>query len=99
MASREPKAAAQAGWRDLTWEDLEAWTDARSLQRGKSYQRSGHVQQLALSPDGELLAWVMGTQRYTTRVKLVSGNERTLDSLCTCPVGSNGCKHAVAVVL
>jgi uncharacterized Zn finger protein len=36
-------------WRALTWDDLEAWAGPRSLERGRSYQRTGRVRHLARS--------------------------------------------------
>jgi uncharacterized Zn finger protein len=88
-------------WAQLTWDDLRAWTNSRSVERGRSYQRSGRVRDLAVSADGQLLAWVSGSERYATRVELwpEEAGESKLVSRCTCPVGFNGCKHAVAVVL
>src|SRR5205823_298132 len=69
--------------------------------KGRSYQRSGRVKNLARSADGmSLVAWVHGTQRYATRADLtVKGSKRTLSSVCSCPVQASGCKHGVAVVL
>lgn len=103
MANKTPDAAASTadGWRDLTWDDLEQWTGARSLERGRSYQRSGHVRNLARSAEGVLLAWVQGTDRYATRAELKSDSHGTIlpSSQCTCPLGIDGCKHGVAVVL
>jgi uncharacterized Zn finger protein len=94
------RATVEDRWRRLTWDDLEAWAGSRSLQRGRSYQRSGHVQQLARTEDGVLLAWVQGTERYATEVELADepDEEPALISRCTCPVGV-ACKHAVAVVV
>jgi uncharacterized Zn finger protein len=88
-------------WRNLTWDDLEAWAGGRSLERGPSYERSGRVKQLARSAEGVLLAWVHGGQRYVTQVTLTSapGGDAALTSCCSCPVGSSGCKHAVAVAV
>jgi uncharacterized Zn finger protein len=103
MAGKAPKQAnvsAESRWRKLSWEDLEKWAGSRSLQRGQTYQRQNRVQKLAISPEGVLLALVQGSQRYATKVELTgAGKKQRLDSLCTCPVGANGCKHAIAVVL
>ncbi len=90
--------AAEDRWRRLTWDDLEAWAGSRSLERGRSYQRSGRVKQLARTAEGTLLAWVQGTYRYATEVELLDEDGAALTSRCSCPVGSN-CKHAVAVVV
>jgi uncharacterized Zn finger protein len=86
-------------WRGLTWDDLEEWVGPRSLQRGRSYQRTGRVQDLARAADGALIAWVRGTERYATLVQRIEADGQcTLRSRCTCPLG-NACKHAVAVVV
>lgn len=80
---------------ELTWSDLESWAGPRIVTRGRSYQRSGRVKELGRTTAGELLAWVDGSERYAT---LVTIDERTITSSCTCPYGVN-CKHAVALVL
>lgn len=80
---------------DLAWADLEAWARARIVSRGTSYQKNGSVRDLAITPDGGLLAWVEGSRNYATTVSLEKGK---LSSDCTCPYGGI-CKHAVAVVL
>lgn len=88
------------GWLSLTWDDLEEWAGARTVERGRSYQRGGRVKNLAVTTAGELLATVRGSYepQYTTTAALISGKKsRSLRSNCTCPVGLN-CKHAVAVI-
>src|SRR5437868_12155589 len=93
---REPVLAANEDrWRALTWDDLDAWAGSRSLERGRTYQRSGRVRELARSAEGTLLAYVLGTERYVTRVDL--GEDGRPIGRCTCPLMSSGCKHAVAV--
>lgn len=88
-----------SAWQVLTWDDLRAWTDERTIDRGKSYFRSGRVTDLAVSRDGELVARVQGTERYSVRAALgPAGQAPRLSSLCTCPVGY-ACKHAVAAVI
>ncbi len=81
---------------NLTWADLEDWAGSRIVSRGKSYQREGAVRELALIPEGGLVAWVKGARRYATQVQM--GKSGRLDCECTCPFKGN-CKHAVAVVL
>jgi uncharacterized Zn finger protein len=56
-------------WARLTWDDLDRWAGARSISRGRGYQRA--VSELAMSADGQLLAWVQGTHRYATTVELL----------------------------
>ena len=80
----------------LTWEDIEEWAGNVIVGRGRSYQRNGAVGDLGRAEDGALVAWVMGTQRYATRVRIEG--KKSLESECTCPYWAT-CKHAVAVVL
>ena len=80
----------------LTWEDLEEWAGSVIVGRGRPYQRRGAVENLGRTEGGTLAAWVRGTRRYATRVRLTEKNG--LESACTCPYWAT-CKHAVAVVL
>jgi uncharacterized Zn finger protein len=92
-------SALETGWTRLTWDDLEQWAGSRSVARGRTYQRGGRVKDLKVSEAGVLLATVMGSDRYVTTVALGPGQKRpSLESVCTCPLGISGCKHAVAVV-
>jgi len=88
-------------WSSLSWVEVDRWAGSRSVSRGRAYHRRGRVRDLALAEDGRLLATVLGTDRYVTSVGLAPGDEgsRRLQSTCTCPVGFDGCKHAVAVVI
>lgn len=79
----------------LSWFDLESWAGSRVVARGKSYQRSKLVRDLALTQSGDLLAWVRGSSTYATKVSLDKGS---LSSVCSCPY-YRACKHAVAVIL
>lgn len=79
----------------LTWQDLESWVGVKTLSRGKAYQKSSAVQDLALAGKTRLIAWVQGTKRYATEVEIIGGEP---SSGCTCPVGID-CKHGVAVLL
>jgi uncharacterized Zn finger protein len=92
MAQKHPTTDRFA---ELTWTDLQEWAGSSTVARGRSYQRNRHVQGLACTPRGSLLAWVQGTQRYATQVEITGSR---LTSSCTCPVGYS-CKHAVATVL
>ncbi|HTF61131.1 MAG TPA: hypothetical protein VK638_00320, partial [Edaphobacter sp.] len=85
----------QSKWESLTWDDVANWAGSRSVSRGRAYQRGGRVRDLGISTEGRLLATVTGGQRYTTGVWWEAD---VLRSSCTCPVGWNGCKHAVAIV-
>ena len=100
MAQQKKKSAKKKEPIDpfskLTWEDLEEWAENRIVARGRSYQRSGAVRDLGRTEDGASVAWVMGTRRYATRVRV--GGRKNIESECTCPYWTT-CKHAVAVVL
>src|ERR1700733_5770873 len=85
----------QTKWEFLTWDDVANWAGSRSVSRGRAYQRDGRVRDLAISTEGKLLATVAGGRRYATGLWWETD---ALRSRCTCPVGWNGCKHAVAVV-
>lgn len=94
------KAPANAGslqskWESLAWDNVVNWAGASSAARGCAYQRGGRVRDLGISTEGRLLATVTGQNRYATGVWREAG---ALHSRCTCPVGWNGCKHAVAVI-
>ena len=94
-------SSTDSGWRQLSWDDLEAWAGASSLRKGRQYQRGHRVRGLARGDNETLLAWVQGTERYATQVELRdgTGKETCLFSRCTCPLQISGCKHAVAVVV
>ena len=86
---------AKKDFENLSWFDVESWAGSKIVSRGKSYQRSKSVRELAITESGELVAWVEGSTTYATKVSLDKG---VLSSICTCPYHS-ACKHAVAVIL
>ena len=75
---------------------MENWAGNRIVARGQSYLESQAVRDLERAEDGALVAWVQGTRRYATRVRIEG--RKSLQSECTCPYWTT-CKHAVAVVL
>lgn len=79
----------------LTWDELQEWAGGVIVPRGQRYQRSGQVHGLARTSSGGLVAWVLGSHRYATRVEMEDGE---LVAVCTCPY-EGVCKHAVAVVI
>ena len=81
--------------RKLDFDDLLCWAGEKIVNRGKSYVK--HVDQLARTEDNTLFAWVTGTERYATSVRI--DNDGSLDDFCTCPYSWGPCKHAVAVIL
>jgi uncharacterized Zn finger protein len=98
--SKLQKPSRDDGWTVLSWDDLAEWAGSRSVDRGRTYQKQGRVHDLAISEDGWLLATVTGGARYAVTVWYESSAKKAgaIYSRCTCPVGSSGCKHAVAVV-
>jgi uncharacterized Zn finger protein len=77
--------------------DVEKWAGRVIYKRGDAYHRSGRVEKPALTPDGGLIAWVSGSERYATLVEVENGD---LSVLCTCPYDDlPPCKHAVALLL
>lgn len=86
---------AHKDFQNLSWFDLELWAGSKIVSRGKAYQRSKYVRNLALTESGELVAWVKGSNTYATKVTLSKGD---ISSVCTCPYFI-ACKHAVAVIL
>lgn len=97
LPSAPPELAKQ--WSRLTWNDLETWSDRRSVERGRTYQRGGRVRKLGIAADGRLLAEVTGGDLYVTSVWQTKQKSRGgVESQCSCPLGISGCKHAVAVV-
>ncbi len=85
-----------AKWAALTWNDLTKWAGSTIVGRGRDYFRDKQVKKLAMTDDGEIVAWVEGTERYATAVSLDKKGQ--LWDRCTCPYDDT-CKHAVATVL
>ncbi len=78
----------------MTWDDLRAWADPRSVERGRKY--IGNVDPPIVLADGSVAAKVHGSETYYTRLSMGPNGE--LKGVCTCPVGYT-CKHAVALAL
>lgn len=100
VKGKDQKASRKSGWTALSWDDLTEWAGSRSVDRGRAYQKRGRVHDLAISEDGWLLATVTGGARYavTAWCEQSPKTSGAIYSRCTCPVGTSGCKHAVAVV-
>lgn len=79
----------------LDFDDLHHWAGEKIVNRGKSYVK--YVDQPARTENNTLVAWVTGTERYATSVRI--DDDGSLDHFCTCPYSWGPCKHAVAVVL
>ena len=86
----------EAVLRELTLGDLRDWAGGKILGRARPYV--SHVQQLSRTPEQALAAWVVGTDRYATSVRLPERGEYV--HACSCPYDHGGpCKHAVALLL
>ncbi|MFA6224156.1 MAG: SWIM zinc finger family protein [Desulfomonilaceae bacterium] len=85
----------ESGFAQLTWDDLSTWAASTSLSRGKSYKTQ--VQDLNMTKDGGIIAWVQGSELYATKVMIDSSGK--LSASCSCPSYWNPCKHSVALVL
>jgi len=83
-------------FRKLTWNDIQDWAGDTIASRGRSYQHSHRVQELARTRGGRIVAWVKGTESYATLIDIEDGE---LTAVCTCPYSDGVCKHAVAVLL
>lgn len=94
MGKKTSAKKADTTFSELTWEDLTEWAGSKVVARGKSYRN--RVEDLRMTADGRLLAWVQGGDRYATLVSLEKSGK--LSSVCTCPYAI-ACKHAVAVVV
>ncbi|MCB1873945.1 MAG: SWIM zinc finger family protein [Gammaproteobacteria bacterium] len=79
----------------LTFDDLQAWAGETILNRGKGYVK--RINQLSRIEDNTLAAWVIGSERYATSVRI--GDAGDFEYFCSCPYSWGPCKHAVAVIL
>ena len=78
----------------MTWDELRAWADSRSVERGRAY--IGKVEPPIALADGSIAAKVHGSETYYTRLAVDANGE--MNGVCTCPVGYT-CKHTVALAL
>ena len=101
VSSAFPKSVREY-WEQLDWGGLFEHFGNKTLQRGRNYAGDGNVQSLWVTKNGKnLLAVVVGTHDYKTRVTLEEGrrkNQFVPSSTCSCPVGSD-CKHGVATIV
>lgn len=87
----------------LSLQDLRNNFSERTIARGRSYARNGHVFNIAYDGIEHVLsAMVTGNQPMPYEVSiflrhLTSANKGRIESVCTCPVGYN-CKHAAATL-
>ena len=81
--------------RKMTFDDLHGWAGETIFSRGKAYVK--RVDQLSHTENNALVAWVTGSERYVTSVRV--DEECDCEYFCTCPYSWGPCKHAVAVIL
>lgn len=90
-----PSRSINTVLRKLSFDDLRDWAGETILNRGGNYVK--RVDQLCCTADNTLVAWVTGSERYATSVRV--DGEGEFEHLCTCPYNWGPCKHAVAVIL
>ena len=78
----------------LTWDELRAWSDSRSVDRARGYL--SNVDEPVMFDDGSFVSVVHGGDDYYTRLRLDENGK--LQGECSCPVGYR-CKHTVALAL
>jgi hypothetical protein len=87
---KNDQSVSLAKWESLAWADLEQWAGSRSVTRGRSYQRQGRVEDLGIKSDDSILATVEGSTEYYVQIHCTkAGKKASLDSTCSCPVGTN----------
>ena len=93
------KKSASNAWAGLTWQDLEAWAGKPVgcvVKLTSVKAESGTWRDLPTTGCWQLL-WV---PRYFVTISMEAEKKKgdRIHSKCSCPVGYDGCKHAVAVV-
>lgn len=98
MAKKSEESRKPASLKDkllsLTWNELRAWSDSRSVDRGRGYL--SNVDDPVMFDDGSFVSVVHGGDDYYTRLRL--DEDGRLQGECSCPVGYR-CKHTVALAL
>lgn len=96
-AMSPPSPIIQAdGFRELTWADLTLWAGQKIVAKGRESYLRKDVRDLAITPSGAILAWVMAEEPFATQVEYADGE---LYSECSCHPVENTCVHAVAVII
>ncbi|SCY75644.1 hypothetical protein [Desulfoluna spongiiphila] len=78
----------------LTHDDIDAWIEGPTADKGKKLHETACVEGIALTEDGDLLAWVEDSARHAV---MIFFEDQTLTSVCSC-AGVNDCEHAAAAV-
>ncbi|MDA8365002.1 MAG: hypothetical protein M0Z84_14590 [Gammaproteobacteria bacterium] len=66
--------------RKVTFDDLRKWAGETIPNRGKGYMK--RVDRLSRTQDNVLVAWVTGSERYATSVRV--DEEGDFEHICTC---------------
>ena len=83
--------------RELTWDQLTAWSSRRAVGQGRNIQYKGAVSDLRMVDKGAgLLAWVDEEEPFAVLVELADGK---LAAECTCNPLVAPCEHAVAAII
>ena len=83
--------------RELTWDQLVAWSSRRTVAQGRNIQYKGAVSDLRIVDKGAgLLAWVDVEEPFAVLVELADGK---LAAECTCNPLVAPCEHAVAAII
>lgn len=92
-------AGKAVGFPALSEMDVMDWVGAKSLQRGRSYARGGHI--FNTRRTGQTLkALCHGTQGGPYRLEVTLTQSGLSEGDCSCPVGDEGrCKHVAAMLL
>ena len=83
--------------RQLTWDQLTAWSSRRTVAQGRSIQYKRAVSDLRIVDEGAgLLAWVDVEEPFAVLLEMEEGR---LISQCTCNPLVAPCEHAVAAII
>ncbi len=80
---------------ELTFNDLHDWAGETIVNRGRKYV--SRIERVWHMNDNTLVAWVVGSDRYATSVRINEVDE--LACFCNCPYSQGPCKHGVALIL
>lgn len=83
--------------RELTWDQLVAWSSRRTVAQGRNIQYKGAVSDLRMVDEGAgLLAWVDVEEPFAVLIELEGGK---LTAQCTCNPLVESCEHAAAAII
>ncbi len=83
----------------ITEQQIRAWIDGRSLERGEAYLQNGALFELRRQ-GVRLKARCQGSGAEAYYVQATLGTQGVVAAACSCPVGGGGrCKHVAALLL